>query len=90
MDPPGTGAALSISSSTAVDLDSVYSGNRDFLAAGGNQCTMLKDTPGVGEYGTLDEIVRGYIQAAGTVNPAVEGRITVRGAAGEVSHLESN
>lgn len=74
-----------------LDLDKQYIlATVDFLAAGGDPCTMLKDAPVVGEYGTLDEIVRGYIQAAGTVNPAVEGRITVRGAAGEVSHLESN
>lgn len=50
----------------------------DYLAAGGDGYTMFADDTVINEYGALDEAVAAYIQAKGTVAPAVEGRITVR------------
>jgi 5'-nucleotidase len=49
----------------------------DFMAAGGDNYTMLKDFPIFGEFGTLDEAV---VQYMGKVDPAsikVEGRIAL-------------
>lgn len=67
-----------------LDLDKEYVlATNDFLAAGGDEYTMLIDKPLLNKFGTMDEAVITYIQAKGIVNPAVEGRITVRGTKSE-------
>jgi len=48
----------------------------DFMAAGGDEYTMLAEYPITGEYPALDEALIAYIQKIGTVNAAVAGRIT--------------
>jgi len=48
----------------------------DFMAAGGDDYTMLGDDAIAGEFGGLDEIVIDYIKARGSVSPSVDGRVT--------------
>jgi 2',3'-cyclic-nucleotide 2'-phosphodiesterase (5'-nucleotidase family) len=62
-----------------LDLNKEYVlATNDFIAAGGDTYTMLVDNPILNEYGALDEALIAYIQEKRTVNPAVEGRITVQ------------
>jgi len=62
-----------------LDLNREYVlATNDFIAAGGDEYTMISDNPILNEYGALDEAVIAYIEAKGTVSPAVEGRITVQ------------
>lgn len=61
----------------ALDLNQEYLlTTNDFIAAGGDGYTMLKDRPVVSEGFALDEALQNYIKARGTVAPKVEGRIT--------------
>lgn len=53
----------------------------DFMAAGGDEYTMLKDAPVVKELSALDEALIRYIQKLGAASPKVEGRIVVERAA---------
>ncbi|MNZ85707.1 Trifunctional nucleotide phosphoesterase protein YfkN precursor [compost metagenome] len=48
----------------------------DFLAAGGDEYSMLGGYPQAGMYGSLDEALIQYIQKLGQANPKIEGRIT--------------
>ncbi len=49
----------------------------DFMAAGGDDYTMLAEGKVTGEYPTLDEVVIDYITEYGTEDIKVEGRIQV-------------
>lgn len=61
-----------------LDLNKTYTfATNDFIAAGGDNYTMLKDLPKIAEYGALDEVVANYIKSKGTVHPVVEGRVVV-------------
>lgn len=53
----------------------------DFMAAGGDEYTMLADAPIVNEYPALDEALIAYIQKRGEVAPKKEGRIAEAGGA---------
>lgn len=65
----------------ALDLNKEYLlATNDFMAAGGDGYEMFKDYPIVNEFSALDEAVQSYIMARGTVEPKVEGRITVKSA----------
>ncbi|WP_207952230.1 choice-of-anchor I family protein [Paenibacillus turpanensis] len=65
-----------------VDMNKQYVlATNDFLAAGGDQYTMLGGSKLLGEFPALDEALIAYIQKKGDVAPAVEGRITVKSAA---------
>ncbi|WP_253944772.1 5'-nucleotidase C-terminal domain-containing protein [Paenibacillus sp. NEAU-GSW1] len=48
----------------------------DFMAAGGDEYTMLGKYPQAGMYGSLDEALIRYIEKLGKANSKVEGRIT--------------
>lgn len=61
----------------------------DFMAAGGDEYTMLKDAPVVKELPALDEALIQYIQKQGAANPKVEGRIVVEPTSGPVPSGES-
>lgn len=50
----------------------------DFMAAGGDQYTMLKDYPIANDFSSLEEALIAYIQKKGVVEPKVEGRIQVK------------
>ncbi len=59
--------------------DMVYTlATNDFLAAGGDGYTMLKDKDITGEYGALDEVLKMYIQMYTPIAPMIEGRITAQ------------
>jgi 2',3'-cyclic-nucleotide 2'-phosphodiesterase (5'-nucleotidase family)/LysM repeat protein len=61
-----------------LDPEAVYSlATNDFLAAGGDQYTMLAETPVTGDFASLEEAVIRYLQAKGEVAPGKEGRILV-------------
>jgi len=49
----------------------------DFIAAGGDQYTMLAEGDIVAEYGQLDELVAEYIKELGTIDVKVDGRVSV-------------
>lgn len=49
----------------------------DFMAAGGDNYTMLKDFPIFGEYGTLDEAVVRYMAKVDPGTVKVEGRVAL-------------
>lgn len=49
----------------------------DFMAAGGDDYTMLADGELLGEYPALDEVMISYIEEHGTEAAKVEGRINV-------------
>lgn len=53
----------------------------DFMAAGGDQYTMLADNPVINHSAALDEAVIAYLQARGTVAAQAEGRIVAETAA---------
>lgn len=61
-----------------LDLEKTYLvGLNDFLAAGGDNYTMLKDSPIVTQFSSTDEIFMKYLEKVGEVAPTVEGRISV-------------
>lgn len=61
-----------------LDMDKEYMlATNDFMAAGGDGYTMFADDKIVNEYPALDEAVISYMQAKGTVEPKLEGRISV-------------
>lgn len=63
-----------------INLEGSYQlATNDFLAAGGDDYTMLGDLPTVARMMAMDEALADYLAAAGEVAPAVEGRITVVG-----------
>ena len=63
-----------------LDLNKKYVlATNDFMAAGGDEYTMFADDAILNEYSALDEAVIAYIQAKGSVSPAAEGRIKVKG-----------
>jgi len=63
----------------ALELNQSYTlATNDFLAAGGDQYTMLADNTIINNAGTLDEELIKHIQAQGTVTSAVEQRIVVQ------------
>ncbi len=49
----------------------------DFMAVGGDGYEMFKEGVKVSEHPLLSEVLANYIEAKGTVNPKVEGRVTV-------------
>ncbi|MCU6712775.1 5'-nucleotidase C-terminal domain-containing protein [Paenibacillus sp. J5C_2022] len=56
--------------------DAIYTlATNDFLAAGGDEYTMLGGYPQAGMFGSLDEALTAYIQHLGTASPSLEGRI---------------
>ncbi|NLL45342.1 MAG: LysM peptidoglycan-binding domain-containing protein [Clostridiales bacterium] len=62
-----------------LDLRNEYTlATNDFMAAGGDEYTMFADKSILNEYTCLDEAVITYLEANGSVSPAVEGRITVQ------------
>jgi 2',3'-cyclic-nucleotide 2'-phosphodiesterase (5'-nucleotidase family) len=70
-----------------LDLNKEYVlATNDFMAAGGDEYTMFADNAILNEYSGLDEAVITYIQAKGSVNPVVEGRITVQETKPEPDH----
>lgn len=67
-----------------VDLNKTYTlATNDFMAAGGDDYTMLADGELVGEFEGLDEALVKYIEKLGEVDYKVEGRITAIGEAPE-------
>jgi 2',3'-cyclic-nucleotide 2'-phosphodiesterase (5'-nucleotidase family)/LysM repeat protein len=61
-----------------LDPEAVYTlATNDFLAAGGDQYTMLTDQPVTGDFASLEEAVIRYLQAKGEVAPVIGGRIRV-------------
>lgn len=59
-----------------LSLDKKYRlATNDFIAAGGDGYTMLKECKTLQEAGSLEEVVIDYIKAKGTVTPEIEGRI---------------
>lgn len=48
----------------------------DFLAAGGDDYTAIKEQPVKGEFDALDEVVVAFLNANGTDKAAVTGRVT--------------
>lgn len=63
----------------ALDLNKQYIlATNDFLAAGGDGYTMIKDGEFVQEMMTMDEAIVQYIQEVKVIEPQVEGRIVVK------------
>lgn len=61
-----------------LDLNKTYKlVTNDFMAVGGDGYEMFKDAKKVSEHPLLSEVLANYIEAKQTVNPKVEGRITV-------------
>ncbi|MEK5269308.1 5'-nucleotidase C-terminal domain-containing protein [Aeribacillus sp. FSL K6-8394] len=59
-----------------IDMKKTYTlATNDFLAAGGDEYTVLSNYPVTGEYQALDEAVIEYIRKRGTIEPKVENRI---------------
>lgn len=72
-----------------LDLQKEYIlATNDFMAAGGDNYTMFADNKILNEYSSLDEAVIEYIQAKGTVSPALEARVSVKDAA--VAEVKEN
>lgn len=62
----------------AIDMEATYLlATNDFIAAGGDEYTLLVDKPIVNEFPALDEALIAYIQQMGEVDVQVEGRIEV-------------
>lgn len=49
----------------------------DFMAAGGDDYSMFKERPQVGNFEGLDEILKDYIQSEGVTQEAIDGRMKV-------------
>jgi len=63
----------------SLDINQKYTlATNDFLAAGGDQYTMLADNTIINNAGTLDEELIKFIQQQGTISPKVEQRIQVQ------------
>lgn len=61
-----------------LDLNKTYKlVTNDFMAVGGDGYEMFKNAKKVSEHPLLSEVLANYIEAKQTVNPKVEGRITV-------------
>lgn len=61
-----------------LDLDRQYVlATNDFLAAGGDGYTMLKEAVALNEFIAMDEALVAYIQEREVIAPAIEGRINV-------------
>ncbi|MBD1379914.1 5'-nucleotidase C-terminal domain-containing protein [Metabacillus arenae] len=59
-----------------IDMNATYMlATNDFLAAGGDEYTVLANYPVTGDYPALDEAVMDYIKKRGTISPKIEGRI---------------
>nr|WP_279326048.1 5'-nucleotidase C-terminal domain-containing protein [Bacillus sp. FJAT-47783] len=59
-----------------MDMDAIYTlATNDFLAAGGDEYTVLSNYDVTGDYSSLDEAVIKYIKKRGTIEPKVENRI---------------
>jgi 2',3'-cyclic-nucleotide 2'-phosphodiesterase (5'-nucleotidase family) len=72
-----------------IDPEAVYTlATNDFLAAGGDQYTMLAEPPTTGDFASLEEAVIRYLQAKGEVAPAKEGRIAVEPSGGKTPSSE--
>ena len=64
----------------AIDMETMYLlATNDFMAAGGDEYTMLEDDAVVNEFPALDEALIAYIQQLGTVDTEAEGRIKIEG-----------
>ncbi|MCM3634544.1 choice-of-anchor I family protein [Paenibacillus camelliae] len=62
----------------ALELNRTYTlATNDFLAAGGDEYTMLADNTIINNAGTLDEELIRFIQKQDTISPQVEQRIVV-------------
>lgn len=62
-----------------VEAEKMYKlATNDFLAVGGDEYTMFKDSNMLGEFSALNEILESYIQELGVVNVQTEGRITIK------------
>lgn len=63
-----------------LDMAATYQlATNDFLAAGGDGYDMLGELPTLRRMMALDEAIVEYLMEAGTISPAVEGRITTVG-----------
>ncbi|MEN1759816.1 5'-nucleotidase C-terminal domain-containing protein [Anoxynatronum sibiricum] len=63
-----------------IDMEASYLlATNDFLAAGGDDYTMLGGLPTVARMMAMDEALADYLAAAGEIAPEVESRITVAG-----------
>jgi 2',3'-cyclic-nucleotide 2'-phosphodiesterase (5'-nucleotidase family) len=61
-----------------IDLQKTYTvATNNFVAAGGDGYTMLKDIPNVDTGFVLGDAIREYIVMKGKVEPKVEGRLTI-------------
>lgn len=61
-----------------LEADRIYKlATNDFMAAGGDEYTMLKAGNVLGEYPGLDDVVIAYIEKYGVKNAAAEGRISI-------------
>jgi hypothetical protein len=68
-----------------IDLDRVYTvATRDFLIAGGDGYTMFEETELLEITSTTEEALMNAIIARGTINPSIEGRITMIGTDGNI------
>ncbi|SFI09985.1 5'-nucleotidase [Tindallia magadiensis] len=61
----------------SIDKEASYvMATNDFLAAGGDEMTMLAEAPIISDFVSLDEALMEYLSYMGAVSPEIEGRIT--------------
>jgi 2',3'-cyclic-nucleotide 2'-phosphodiesterase (5'-nucleotidase family) len=61
-----------------MDMNTTYIvAMNDFLAAGGDDYTMISESVILNEYASLDEALIEYMAEIGTVAPEIQGRITI-------------
>jgi len=69
---------LALTNGQAIDMSKTYKlATNDFMAAGGDEYTMLAKKNVVGEYESLEEILANHIKEKGITNKVIDGRVGV-------------
>ncbi len=85
-NPVGSRVSDLMIGNSPVDMEKSYLFvTNDFMAAGGDDYTMLKPYATVNEYGAFDEILVNYIKNIGTVSTTLVPRMTVNETATEAA-----